>query len=305
VRRRSGRSGSASSAAVLKHSRQVFDCQFSGSTMEAEYGGLATSIPVLDLRLLEAGADGKAQVAETMRRAFEGPGMVLMSDTGTDQALVDETVRLSKAFFDLPQEQKENQLACRFADDSAHCTYPGSRYSVQAEFSTPGQQRLLVNEHLHVREASTHPFDTENGYFTSPQGDLAFEPLPPGSSTGVTEAVPRLQETVEKYHRAMQALANKVERCFSLALGLDEHYIADRCAKAPIWPVTIAHYPAQPEQPPAAVQRINAHWDRDLFALVTTNDEDAQKSGCGIQVLLDTDGHTYDAATASGVAGRW
>lgn len=275
------------------------------SIMEGKYGGLATSIPVLDLRLLDAGGDGKAQVAETMRQAFEGPGMVLLSDTGTDQVLVDETVRLSKAFFDLPQEQKENQAMCRFPDDNAHCTYPGSRYSVQAEFTTRGQQRLLVNEHLNAREARMHPFDAESGYFTSPQGKLVFEPLARGASAGVAEAVPSLQQTVEKYHRAMQTLANKVERCFSLALGLEEHYIAHRCAKAPIWPVTIAHYPAQPEQPPAGVQRINAHWDRDLFALVTTNDEEAQISGCGIQVLLDADGHTYDAASASGVAGKW
>ena len=180
--------------------------------------------------------------------------------------------------------------------------------AVQAEFSTPGQQRVLVNEHLNVREARAHPYDADSGYFTSPQGELSFETLAPGAPTGIAEAVPRLWATVEGYHREMQALANKVERCFSLALGLDEHHISSRCAKAPIWPVTIAHYPCQPEPPPPTVQRINAHWDRwdrDLFALVTTNDEDAQLSGCGIQVLLDDNGNTYDAASRSDSIGRW
>lgn len=271
--------------------------------MDAPRGGPATSVPVLDLRLLDAGSAGKARVAATMRAAFEGPGMVLLEHTGTDQSLVDRTVQLSKEFFDQSLERKEQQEPCRFPEDPAHTTYPGSRYSVQAQFAGGDGGRRLVNEHLNVREASVHPFDADSGYFSSPQGELIFEQLVAGSSPGTTTSVPGLQETAEEYHRAMQCLARKVERCFSLALGLDEDHIARRCAKAPIWPVTIAHYPAQPEAPSTGVERINAHWDRDLFALVTTNDEEAQANGCGIQILLDEDGNTLDAL--SGSVGQW
>ena len=54
-------------------------------------------------------------------------------------------------------------------------------------------------------------------------------------------------------------------------------------------------WPAEPEQPPPGVMRINPHWDRDLFALVTTNDAAAQRNGCGIQILLDEDGSADSA----------
>lgn len=160
-----------------------------------------------------------------------------------------------------------------------------------------------MNEHLNVREARQHPFSRDSEYFTAPQAELCFEPLPEGASVGTTDAVEDLQMTLEAYHRAMQALAHKVERCFALALGLEEDYIVNRCSKAPIWPVTVAHYPAQPEAPPPGVMRINPHWDRDLFALVTSNNALAQVHGCGIQILLDDDGNTLDAS--SGRAGKW
>jgi isopenicillin N synthase-like dioxygenase len=44
-----------------------------------------------------------------------------------------------------------------------------------------------------------------------------------GGSLGTTDAVGGLQATLEAYHRAMQVLAHKVERCFALALGLEEY----------------------------------------------------------------------------------
>jgi isopenicillin N synthase-like dioxygenase len=147
------------------------------------YGGMATTVPVLDLRLLDAGPSGKAQVARTMCEAFEGPGMILLEHTGTEQGLVDEAARLSKAFFDLPVDQKGHQKPieeCLYPLDPSHTTYPGSRYAVQSEHES-GAGRFLVNEHLNVREASQHPYELDSEYFTSPQGGLCFEPLPEGA----------------------------------------------------------------------------------------------------------------------------
>ena len=94
-----------------------------------------------------------------------------------------------------------------------------------------------------------------------------------------------------------------MQRCFALGLGLAEDHIVAHCQRAPIWPVTIAHYPEQPQPPPPGTERINPHWDRDMFALVTTNDAGSQRHGAGIQILLDEIGNTLDAT--SGAAGQW
>ena len=60
-------------------------------------------------------------------------------------------------------------------------------------------------------------------------------------------------------------------RLFALALGLAEDFFASRAQKAPLWPVTIAHYPPQKVAPAEDKERIQAHWDRTLFSLITTS----------------------------------
>ena len=41
--------------------------------------------------------------------------------------------------------------------------------------------------------------------------------------------------------------------------------------RVPVWPVTIAHYPPQKVAPAEDKERIQAHWDRTLFSLITTS----------------------------------
>ena len=97
------------------------------------HGGMAV-VPVLDLRLLDGSEQDKQHCADVTRRAFQGPvcvfppfpgalslsssrrlfltrlcarydwrqGMLIVEHTGVPQSTIDETVRVSKAFFDLP-----------------------------------------------------------------------------------------------------------------------------------------------------------------------------------------------------------
>lgn len=66
-------------------------------------------------------------------------------------------------------------------------------------------------------------------------------------------------------------LRDSLWRLFALALGLAEDFFASRAQKAPLWPVTIAHYPPQTVAPAEDKERIQAHWDRTLFSLITTS----------------------------------
>jgi isopenicillin N synthase-like dioxygenase len=164
-----------------------------------------------------------------------------------------------------------------------------------------GQQHI-VNEWLLCRESESHP-QTGGKYFDSVEGRLHFRnPNPDAEGPDPPEAL-GLRSVLEAYHRAMQDLAKKIERCFALALKLPENYFVASCSRAPSWPVTIAHYPRQDLEVPSPVERIDPHWDRVMFSLVTTTDEAAQQNSGGIQILLDEHGNTLDAGT--GVEGTW
>lgn len=161
-----------------------------------------------------------------------------------------------------------------------------------------------MNEWLLCRESTSHPRGSGDGeYFGSMEGELHFrEPTPETEGPDPPEAA-GLRLTLEEYHREMQMLAKKVERCFALALDLPEDFFEATSSRAPSWPVTIAHYPKQRLEAPPPVERIDPHWDRVMFSLVTTTDEAAQQNGGGIQILLDEHGDTVDAGT--GTEGHW
>ena len=173
--------------------------------------------------------------------------------------------------------------------------------SVQRDYQNADGEAQIVNEWILCREAESHPL-TDDPYFACPEGQLVFN-APTGPSGDEPPEVPSLRQTLEGYHRSMQFLAQKVYRCFALSLGLPEDFFVSKASRAPSWGVTIAHYPALPERPPEGVERINSHWDRIMFSLVTCNDEVAQRNGGGLQILLNERGDTLDAS--SGEVGQW
>ncbi|CAE7400980.1 GA2OX8 [Symbiodinium pilosum] len=86
-------------------------------------------------------------------------------------------------------------------------------------------------------------------------------------------------------------------RLFAVALNLAPDFFLKRASRAPIWPVTIAHYPPQESKPEGDHSRIQPHWDRTLFSLITTSDVGDEDSEGGLQILVDS-------ATGEGVDGR-
>ncbi|CAJ1461618.1 unnamed protein product, partial [Effrenium voratum] len=111
------------------------------------------------------------------------------------------------------------------------------------------------------------------------------------------DQVPGLQEATAAYYVQVQKLANTMYRLFALAMGEQEDFFISRAKRAPIWPVTIAHYPPQLKDPGERKARIQPHWDRTLFALITTSDRGDEESNGGLQILVDKE-------TGEGVDGR-
>jgi isopenicillin N synthase-like dioxygenase len=138
------------------------------------------SVPMIDL------AGGPAGVAEEVRRACEDVGFLTVVGHGVDARLIEEVAARSRAFFDLPDAEKE-----RF----------------RAPAATPG---LPVYRPLGAEKLGAN---------ADRKASLDWGP----SLEGVGWPSPRLRDACERYYEEMLLVAGTLVRSFWLALALDEH----------------------------------------------------------------------------------
>lgn len=247
-------------------------------------------------------AEERATEVQRVRRAFEHQGMALLCDHGVPRAAIDACVERSREFFALPRARKEEFLppSDQHSRSYGAVSFPrGKAYAVQQE--ARGQ---IINEWLLVRDAA-QPYDASSEYYTSPEGREFYSPEERYPEQQVwPEEVPGLREATSAYYRHVEDLANTMYEVFALALGLEPTYFLSRARNGPIWPVTIAHYPRQDECPPEGTMRIQPHWDRTLFSLITTNDVEEQARGGGLQILVDESGRAADGVSMTGAVWR-
>ena len=137
------------------------------------------NVPAFDL------AEGPARIADEVRRACEEVGFLTVVGHGVEAKLVAEVAARSRAFFDLPDAEKE-----RFRGPAATVGLPVYR--------PLGTEKLGANAD---RKAS-----------------LDWGP----SLQGVGWPRPDLRDAYERYYAEMLRVAGTLVRTFALALGLDE-----------------------------------------------------------------------------------
>jgi isopenicillin N synthase-like dioxygenase len=138
------------------------------------------SLPTIDF------SGGPAGVVDEVRRACEDVGFFTVVGHGADARLIDEVAACSRAFFDLPEAEKE-----RFRAPAVTCGLPVYR--------PLGAEKLGANAD---RKAS-----------------LDWGP----SLEGVGWPSPELRDAYKRYYTQMLLVAGTLVRSFALALGLDEH----------------------------------------------------------------------------------
>jgi isopenicillin N synthase-like dioxygenase len=158
------------------------------------------SVPTIDL------AGGPAAVADEVRRACEDVGFLTVVGHGVDAHLIEEVAAHSRAFFDLPDAEKE-----RFRAPAATLGLPVYR--------PLGAERLGANAD---RKAS-----------------LDWGP----SLEGVGWPSPELREAYERYYAEMLRVARTLVHSFALALGLNEQAL-DRMFDDRSSSLRVIDYPA-------------------------------------------------------------
>jgi isopenicillin N synthase-like dioxygenase len=189
----------------------------------------------MTLALVDLRADS---VVEDVRRACEEIGFLIVTDHGVDPTLVEEMDAVSRAFFDLPLEEK-----LRLRDGELVPDRPVYR-PVRSESlgSTAGGAR---------------------------RGDLKesldYGPTLPG--VGWPEQPPELEDIYRRYLAAMNDLGGRLRRTFARALAEDEDFFEplfdDRASS-----LRVINYPELDAPPEEGQLRAGAHRDYGFVTIL-------------------------------------
>ena len=217
-----------------------------------------TAVPVIDISPYRGGGGAARQrLAGEVDRTCREIGFMVIAGHGVDPDLIAAVERVSRAFFDLPLEEKMRIV--RPAPDVTRGYMP-----MKAEVlvrSRGGNAPGDLNESLMIG-----PVDTDGGaYYTATEAGRHFAPnLWPDRPQG-------LREVYERYYRVMDALAIDLMRLFALALGLPERYF-DSSVDRSISRLRVRNYPAPLETPVPGQLRAGAHSDYGSLTILKTED---------------------------------
>ena len=217
-----------------------------------------TAVPVIDISAYRSGdAVARRRLAEEVDRTCREIGFMVISGHGVDPELIDAVEEISRAFFDLPLEEKMRIV--RPAPDVTRGYMP-----IKAEVlvrSRGGNAPGDLNESLMIG-----PVDADGSpYYAAAEAGRHFAPnLWPERPTG-------LREIYERYYRVMDTLAIDLMRLFALALGLPERHF-DASVDRSISRLRVRNYPAPLETPVPGQLRAGAHSDYGSLTILKTED---------------------------------
>jgi isopenicillin N synthase-like dioxygenase len=216
------------------------------------------NVPVIDIAPFRNGdAAARAAVAQAVDQACRDIGFLVISGHGVDAGLIERTRSVSRAFFDLPLDEKR-----RVARPAPHITrgYIALDEESLARSRDPSAYGSDLNESLMIG-----PVDAPPAAVAESGGAHFAANLWP-------ERPAELRTVWTDYYRAMGALAATVMRIFALALRLAEDFFDDKINHH-ISRLRVRNYPAQAVAPAPGQIRAGAHSDYGSLTLLATEDK--------------------------------
>lgn len=238
------------------------------------------AVPVIDLApSFTDDAAARRAVAAEIGRASETIGFLMVTGHGVSQDLIDEADGLSRAFFDLPFEEK-------------------TRISIGEKSARRGY-RAMGETNVAGSLGEDRPHDLREQLVTGP------EPVPDDPYYARVDALryfppnvwperpAELKRAWHDYYAAMSGLATHIMRLFALALELPESFFDDKIDRH-ITQLVSVNYPATPKPPLPGQLRAGAHSDFGSVTLLATDG-----SPGGLQVKMP-DGAWHDIMPVKG-----
>jgi isopenicillin N synthase-like dioxygenase len=202
-----------------------------------------TEVPVVDVAgLLGDDPHEREQVARELGTAAREIGFLYVTGTGIDPALFADLLRVTKAFFDLPLEEKMR-------------TYIGRSHNHRGY--VPVGEEVFSGGTVDLKEA----FDLGRDLPADDPDHLVGRMLGPNQWPDV----PGFAVACTAWYEAVMALGRALLRGFALALG-ERADVFDAHVTKPPSQLRLIHYPHDPEA--RDVVGIGAHTDYECFTVL-------------------------------------
>ncbi len=232
---------------------------------------MLTSLPILDLSRLDAGADEAAAFLADLREVTHEVGFFYLVGHGVEQGLIDELLTVSRRFFELPTEEKleiENVHSPQFR---GYTRVGGER--------THGDVDWREQIDIGVERAAVEPGPGIPEYWRLEGPNLW------------PESLPELQDVAARWNEQLGELAMRLLRTWAVCLGSPENVFDHAFASKPFSAMKIVRYPG--ESDPTLTQGVGAHRDGGVLTLLLV-----EPGKGGLQV--EHDGDWIDAPPVPG-----
>lgn len=218
---------------------------------------MAASIPAIDLSSYET----ESAAASEVRRACESVGFFYLQGHGVSTRALNEAFEYSRRFFALPIDQKRGILASLSTKNRGYT--PMAEETLDVNNQSVGDQK----EGLYFgREVLLDSLD-------------ASLPLHGPNLWPSEEVIPGFRKVIETYIGELNALAFRLLRLFSLALGLDASAL-DSKFHPPMTFLRPLRYAPVKSSPEEGVFGAGAHSDYGMLTILATDEVP------GLEVLL-------------------
>ena len=232
---------------------------------------MLTSLPILDLSRLDAGADEAAAFLADLREVTHEVGFFYLVGHGVEPRVIDELLTASRRFFELPTEEKleiENVHSPQFR---GYTRVGGER--------THGDVDWREQIDIGVERAAVEPGPGIPEYWRLEGPNLW------------PKSLPELQDVAAEWNEQLGELAMRLLRAWAVSLGSPENVFDHAVASKPFSAMKIVRYPGVSD--PTLAQGVGAHRDGGVLTLLLVEPEKG-----GLQV--EHDGDWIDAPPVPG-----
>jgi len=228
---------------------------------------MSARVPVIDLRPAREGRASRRAVAQEIGRACEEIGFLMVTGHGVPRGLIDEADGLSRAFFDLPLEEK---LAIEVGRAGAGMRGYRRLGGTNVAGSRGEDRPADLREQL-ITGPEPVPGDP---YYATPGAQRFFRPnVWPARPAG-------LKAAWGEYYSALSHLAAELMRLMAVSLALPERFFDDKIDRH-ITNLVAVNYPDQDAEPLPGQLRAGAHTDFGSLTLLATDGAPG-----GLQVMM-------------------
>lgn len=214
---------------------------------------MLTTVPVIDIAPFLGGTPaGRARTVEQIGRAGEDIGFFTIVGHGVPADLTRRMYEVSRAFFDLPLEEKLRVKRPKPEQSRGYIGVGDENLSYSLAGGTTDLKEFFA----------IGPVDVpDEPYYTCAAAYPSFAPnLWP-------ERPAALRAVWTEYYRTMERLGARIMGMFALALDLPERFFEDKIDRH-ISGIRVNHYPDQREEPRPGQLRAGAHTDYGALTIL-------------------------------------